>query len=154
MANQGPSCGHIIKVLDWQDHLDQYIMVLERPLPCMDTHSFWQHNRGRFIEKLARHFMRQVIYAAALCCSRGVLHRDIKMENLLVNTETLEVKLIDFGCGDLMKISSYKNYSGMCYYLKHTFWDLNSSDQLHHVSDITQWDINNTLTKLSKNSQY
>lgn len=115
MANQGPSCRHIIKVLDWQDHLDQYIMVLERPSPCMDMHSFWQHYRGRFSEKLARHFMWQVIDAAALCCSRGVLHRDIKMPNLLVNTETLEVKLIDFGCGDIMKSSSYKNYSGMCY---------------------------------------
>ncbi|CAM4535798.1 unnamed protein product [Leuciscus chuanchicus] len=116
MANQGPSCGHIIKVLDWQDHLDQYIMVLERPLPCMDMYSLWQRKRGRFSEGLARHFMRQVIYAAALCCSRGVLHRDIKMENLLVNTETLEVKLIDFGCGDLMKSSYYKNYSGTARY--------------------------------------
>ncbi|XP_056103263.1 serine/threonine-protein kinase pim-2-like [Rhinichthys klamathensis goyatoka] len=116
MANQGPRCRHIIKVLDWQDHLDQYIMVLERPSPCMDMHSFWQHSRGRFSEKLARHFMWQVIEAATLCCSRGVLHRDIKMPNLLVNTETLEVKLIDFGCGDLMKRSSYKNYSGTARY--------------------------------------
>ncbi|CAM4534963.1 unnamed protein product [Leuciscus chuanchicus] len=116
MANQGPSCGHIIKVLDWQDHLDQYIMVLEWPLPCMDMHSLWKRKRGRFSEGLACHFMSQVIYAAALCCSRGVLHRDIKMQNLLVNTETLEVKLIDFGCGDLLKRSAYKTYSGTARY--------------------------------------
>ncbi|XDV19836.1 hypothetical protein PO909_025239, partial [Leuciscus waleckii] len=99
MANQGPSCGHIIKVLDWQDHLDQYIMVLEWPLPCMDMHSLWKRKRGRFSEGLA-----------------GVLHRDIKMQNLLVNTETLEVKLIDFGCGDLLKRSAYKTYSGTARY--------------------------------------
>ncbi|KAG1931968.1 serine/threonine-protein kinase pim-2-like [Pimephales promelas] len=122
MANQGPCCRHIIKLLDWQDHLDQYIMVLERPSPCMDMHGFWLRSRGRFSEKLARHFMRQVIVAAALCCSRGVLHRDIKMQNLLVNTKTLVVKLIDFGCGDIMKCSSYENYAGTAVYCPPEFF--------------------------------
>lgn len=55
----------------------------------------------------------ELIDAAAVCCSRAVFHRDIKMPNLLVNTETLEVKLIDFGCGDPLKSSSYNTYSGM-----------------------------------------
>ncbi|KAK7165382.1 hypothetical protein R3I94_003672 [Phoxinus phoxinus] len=123
MANEGPRCRHIIKVLDWEDHLDQYIMVLERPSPCMDMHSFWVHYGGRFNEKLARHFMWQVIDGAAMCCLRGVLHRDIKMPNLLVNTETLEVKLIDFGCGDLMKRSSYKKYSGTARYCPPEYYE-------------------------------
>ncbi|XP_067279630.1 serine/threonine-protein kinase pim-1-like [Pseudorasbora parva] len=112
MANQGPRCRHIIELLDWKDHPDKYVMVLERPLPCMDMHRFWM-NKGRlFSEELARHLMCQVIDAAAICCSRGVFHRDVKMQNLLVNTETLEVKLIDFGCGDRLISSSYKTYSG------------------------------------------
>ncbi|XP_016323066.1 CBL-interacting protein kinase 18-like [Sinocyclocheilus anshuiensis] len=116
LANQGTSCRHIIELLDWQDHLDQYIMVLEQPSPCMDMHDFWLHYDGLFSEGMARHFMQQVIDAAAVCCSRGVLHRDIKMPNLLVNIETLEVKLIDFGCGDLLKSTLYKTYSGTSRY--------------------------------------
>ncbi|XP_016400593.1 serine/threonine-protein kinase pim-1-like [Sinocyclocheilus rhinocerous] len=118
LVNQGPSCRHIkwLLLLDWQDHLDQYIMVLEQPSPCMDMHDFWLHYDGLFSEGMARHFMQQVIDAAAVCCSRGVLHRDIKMPNLLVNIETLEVKLIDFGCGDLLKSTLYKTYSGTARY--------------------------------------
>ncbi len=91
-------------------------MVLERPSPCMDMYDFWLHYDGLFSERMARHFMQQVIDSTAVCCSRGVLHRDIKMPNLLVNIETLEVKLIDFGCGDLLKRTLYKTYSGMYYF--------------------------------------
>ncbi|XP_043073861.1 serine/threonine-protein kinase pim-1-like [Puntigrus tetrazona] len=116
MANQGPSCPHIIKLLDWEDQPDQYIMVLERPSHCMDMLSFWAHYDGHFSEEMARHFMRQVTDAAAACCSKSVFHRDIKMPNILVNVETLEVKLIDFGCGDLLKKTSYTTYSGTARY--------------------------------------
>ncbi|KAL0161755.1 hypothetical protein M9458_045480, partial [Cirrhinus mrigala] len=111
MANQGPRCRHIIQLLDWQDNHDHYIMVLERPSPCMDMHDFFEHHGDLFTEALVRHLMRQAIEAAVVCCSRGVFHRDIKMSNLLVNTETMEVKLIDFGVGDLLKSSPYIFFS-------------------------------------------
>ncbi len=57
--------------------------------------------------------MWQVIHATNICCERGVFHRDIKLENLLVNLDTWEVKLIDFGCGTLMKDSAYMAFNGM-----------------------------------------
>ncbi|ROL50430.1 Serine/threonine-protein kinase pim-2 [Anabarilius grahami] len=47
-----------------------------------------------------------------VCCERGVFHRDIKLENVLINNDTLEVKLIDFGCGELMKESAYMAFRG------------------------------------------
>lgn len=60
--------------------------------------------------------MRQVVQAARHCCDCGVLHRDIKGENILINTDTLQVKLIDFGCGDLLKNTPYKIYTGIIIY--------------------------------------
>ncbi|XP_051734848.1 serine/threonine-protein kinase pim-2-like [Ctenopharyngodon idella] len=137
LANQGPSCPHIVKLLDWQDHPNQTIMVLERPIPCMDMHSFWEHHGGLFSEELARHLMQQVIDAAAVCCSRGVFHRDIKMPNLLVNTETLEVKLIDFGCGDLLRSSPYLTYSGTARYCPPEYFKKGE----YHAKQATVWSL-------------
>ncbi|KAG1935772.1 serine/threonine-protein kinase pim-1-like [Pimephales promelas] len=56
--------------------------------------------------------MRQAVRAAQISCERGVFHRDIKLENFLVNLDTMEVKLIDFGCGALMKNTAFDVFSG------------------------------------------
>ncbi|RXN26866.1 serine threonine- kinase pim-2-like protein [Labeo rohita] len=34
------------------------------------------------------------------------------MENILINPETLEVRLIDFGCGDFLNDTSYTSFAG------------------------------------------
>ncbi|KAK2914141.1 hypothetical protein Q8A67_002540 [Cirrhinus molitorella] len=112
MANKGSSAPEIIKLLDWQEDTDQFIMVMERPFPCMDLFSFMELHGGTLHERTARRIMWQVVRAANACCENGVFHRDIKLENLLVNPDTMEVKLIDFGCGTLMKKVAYKVFCG------------------------------------------
>ncbi|KAL0166130.1 hypothetical protein M9458_037974, partial [Cirrhinus mrigala] len=108
MANKSPRSPQIIKLLDWEDNEDHYIMVMEWPMPCMDLKNFVKLHGESLDEGMARKVMRQVIEAANVCITRGVFHRDIKMENLLVNQNTMEVKLIDFGCGVQMKKSGYE----------------------------------------------
>ncbi|XP_056624131.1 uncharacterized protein LOC130437046 [Triplophysa dalaica] len=103
LANEGAKLSEIIQLLDWEDRDDKYIMVLEYPSPCMDLRAFIECHGGAITEKLAKSIMRQAIQAAIECFKRGVFHRDMKLENFLINTETFEVKLIDFGCGDLLK---------------------------------------------------
>ncbi|XP_016149733.1 serine/threonine-protein kinase pim-2-like [Sinocyclocheilus grahami] len=123
IINRKPNCPHIIEMLDWQDDPDYYLIVLERPVPSMDMGKFLKCSGGVLSEQIAQYLMWQVIYAANFCCYRGVFHRDIKLENVLVNPTTLEIKLIDFGCGDLVKDSGYSACCGTKPYFSPEYHD-------------------------------
>lgn len=51
----------------------------------------------RLPEDLARRFYRQVVQGVSYCHERLVVHRDIKLENLLLNHGQEQIKIIDFG---------------------------------------------------------
>lgn len=112
MVSRPPHCVKVIELLEWFETSDFFILVLERPNPCMDLGRFCQSHGGLLPEAVVSRIMRQVVEAARHCCDHGVLHRDIKPANILINPVTLEVKLIDFGCGDLLTEDYYSVYSG------------------------------------------
>ncbi|XP_073809779.1 serine/threonine-protein kinase pim-1-like [Danio rerio] len=144
LANNGPTVPQIIRMLEWQERSDSYIMILERPSPCEDLFDFLERHLGTLSENMTRHIMRQVVQAAHMCCQRGVLHRDIKLENLLINKETLEVKLIDFGCGDLLKTSAYTTFCGTEDYCPPEF----KSSGRYHGKAATVWSLGVLLYEL------
>uniref|UniRef100_A0A671RA44 non-specific serine/threonine protein kinase n=1 Tax=Sinocyclocheilus anshuiensis TaxID=1608454 RepID=A0A671RA44_9TELE len=137
MANKGPSVPQIIKLLDWEDDTDHYVMVMERPIPCMDLFSFVDHHGGSLDEGMAQNIMQQVIDAAKTCCKRGIFHRDLKLENLLVNEDTMEVKLIDFGFGALRKKSAFKVFQGTREYCPPEFY----MKGRYHAKPTTVWTL-------------
>lgn len=51
----------------------------------------------KLTEEEVRIIMKQVLQAMDYLHTRGFLHRDIKPENFIINRETMEVKMIDFG---------------------------------------------------------
>ncbi|KAF4094817.1 hypothetical protein G5714_023895 [Onychostoma macrolepis] len=116
LANKGPSVPEIIRLLDWTDHPDHFVMVLECPSPCENLIEFLRRHGGSLDEETTQKIMWQAAHATNTCHLRGVLHRDVKLENLLINRETSEVKLIDFGCGDILRRSPYKSYRGTTAY--------------------------------------
>ncbi|XP_048855493.1 serine/threonine-protein kinase pim-1-like [Brienomyrus brachyistius] len=112
LVSHESSCANVLKLLDWFSGPEDYIMILERPDPCQDLYEFCDSKGGYLSEDVARHVLVQVLQALRHCQDSGVFHRDLKAENLLIRTDTLEVKLIDFGCGDKWKDTPYVEYSG------------------------------------------
>jgi len=52
---------------------------------------------GQLAEHCVRQIMQQLLHAVHHCHIRGVAHRDLKLENVLIVPHTLHVTLIDFG---------------------------------------------------------
>ena len=46
------------------------------------------------------------------CHKKGVVHRDIKDENILIDTKTFKTKLIDFGSGGHLEKGLYHQFQG------------------------------------------
>jgi 5'-AMP-activated protein kinase catalytic alpha subunit len=59
------------------------------------------HGRG-FAENEARRLFQQIISGLEFCHRNMIVHRDLKLENLLLDS-TGSVKIIDFGLGNVMR---------------------------------------------------
>ncbi|KAJ8338787.1 hypothetical protein SKAU_G00355730 [Synaphobranchus kaupii] len=111
-VNGPPSHPNVLRLYDWFDRPSSYLMVMERPVPCQDLAAYCKEQGGVLRERDARDVTRQLLGALEHCHQSGVVHRDVKPQNILIKTDTQQIKLIDFGCGDPLKDTPYEEFSG------------------------------------------
>ncbi|KAL3318505.1 ATP-dependent Lon protease pim1 [Cichlidogyrus casuarinus] len=102
----------IVKLLDIYDAHDKWFLVME----CIsdnvcDLYDFIGRNKY-LSEAQAGFFFHQLIGILLSCHRLGILHRDIKDENILVDCNTNELVLIDFGSGTFLHDEIYTEFDG------------------------------------------
>ncbi|XP_034021393.1 serine/threonine-protein kinase pim-2-like [Thalassophryne amazonica] len=88
--------------------------------------------------------MHQLVLAAVILHAQGVFHRDIKVENILIETTRERVRIIDFGCGTHAKEGWYKDFTGT--------WDICPPEcqlqQQYRAIPFTVWQLGVVLYEL------
>jgi len=101
----------VVRLLDYYERDDSFIFVLEHPSNSKDMFDYITE-KGVIEETVARYFFKQVVETVLACYRRGVLHRDIKDENILIDLKNHKLKLIDFGSGAFTQDGHYSEFEG------------------------------------------
>ena len=100
----------VIKLITYFDTSDSFYVVMER-FNSKDLFDFI-NDQGPLPEHMTRELFMQLVDTVIKCHEKGVVHRDIKDENILIDINTFKIKLIDFGSGALLQEGLYHKFMG------------------------------------------
>lgn len=100
----------VIRFIDYFDMQTCFYIVMER-FHSKDLFDFISE-QGPLPEALAKDIFRQLLTTLVSCHQKGVVHRDIKDENILIDLNTFKIKLIDFGSGCFLEDRVYREFQG------------------------------------------
>ncbi|KAM4718274.1 serine/threonine-protein kinase pim-2-like [Anableps anableps] len=114
----------MVSLLDWYDLNQELIVVMERPMPAEDLYVYLNERGGCLKEKEAKIILKQLVEAGICLQDANIFHRDIKVENILIetNSEIPRVCLIDFGLSCFDHRRKFCLYRGTCDHIPPEFY--------------------------------
>jgi len=107
---------NIVKLIDICDTKDTLFIIME----LMEGGELYDEivKRKHFTEKDASFIMYQLFLALEYLHKKGIVHRDLKLENLLIKKHgSLEIKLADFGLSKVYTGEALQTACGTPYYV-------------------------------------
>merc|ERR1711872_141982 len=129
----------VIRLIDYFDMQDCFYIVMER-FHSKDMFDFISE-QGPLPETLARELFKQLVDTVITCHQRGIMHRDIKDENILIDLNTFKIKLIDFGSGGFIENQVYHEFQGTRVYSPPEW----IRDRCYRPEGLTVWSLGITL---------
>ncbi|KAG5448563.1 ATP-dependent Lon protease pim1 [Clonorchis sinensis] len=102
----------VVRFLDAFNLGQSWVLVMDRVSEYTCDMFDYIGERGTLPEDEAAHYFHQLAGILLACHQAGVLHRDIKDENILINRATNELVLIDFGSGAFLESRLYTDFDG------------------------------------------
>ncbi|XP_062401445.1 NUAK family SNF1-like kinase 2 [Sardina pilchardus] len=95
---------HIITIYEVFENKDKIVIVMEYASRG-DLYDYLSQ-RQKIGEAEARHLFRQIVSAVHYCHRNGIVHRDLKLENILLDGDC-NIKIADFGLSNLYHGDEY-----------------------------------------------
>ena len=108
---------HIVRIMDYGDEAHMHYIVMD----YIDGQSLKYHMiaQGQMETLRALDYARQITEGLNTACLQGVVHRDIKPQNILVNSKDM-VKITDFGLArsqETVTLTQTNVFMGTAYYI-------------------------------------
>jgi serine/threonine protein kinase len=111
------SDSHIVHIFDYGNDNNMYFIVMD--YVDGQTLKYYMLNQGPFEPLRAIHYARQIAEGLDAAYKQGVVHRDIKPQNILINSKDM-VKITDFGLArgrDTVTLTQSNVFMGTAYYI-------------------------------------
>ena len=76
---------------------DQFLIIFERPVNCGDLLDLRYYKGGFFTEYETKKYIKTLVDVVQAMEKKSIIHRDLKLENILYDFDDDDIKLIDFG---------------------------------------------------------